>query len=504
VIFPGRPVSAWRDLPEGSHHAPIAADTTADVVVIGGGMAGMSAAYELQRDGADVVLLEGRTISAGVSGNTTAKLSALHGLTYDSLRSTHDLRVARQYAELNQWGVNRVREVAAEEDIDCDLSERPNVAFTVDTGQASQIRSEVEAAAEAGLPVSFTTDLDIPFDVAAAVRCEGQAQFQPVKYLRGLAAAMSVRGGAAIHESTRATGVGGGTVETQLGPVVRAGHVIVATQLPFLDRSLFFARAGVERSYAISAEVNGPIPQGMYIRTESPSHTMRPIPWRGRELLLFGGYSHRLGHGDPGEAFAGLERDVRERFDVVEIHHRWDAHDYMPEDDLPYIGRLTPTSETLLTVSGGRKWGLAMAAAAGRLLADRVAGRPNEWAATFDPWRTPPPSALKQYAEHNADSGLHFFADRLKRGGSAEELAPGEGEVIGDGLGQKAVHRDYDGNLHAVSARCSHLGCIVRWNVPEQTWDCPCHGSRFGAMGEVLNGPATSALEKRDVASDSG
>jgi Rieske Fe-S protein len=171
----------------------------------------------------------------------------------------------------------------------------------------------------------------------------------------------------------------------------------------------------------------------------------------------------------------------------------------MPEDDLPYIGRLTPTSENLLTVSGGRKWGLAMAAAAGRVLADRVAGRPNEWAATFDPWRTPPPSALKQYAEHNADSGLHFFADRLKRGGSAEDLPPGEGEVIGDGLGQKAVHRDYDGNLHAVSARCTHLGCMVRWNAPEQTWDCPCHGSRFGAMGEVLNGPATAPLDKRET-----
>jgi glycine/D-amino acid oxidase-like deaminating enzyme/nitrite reductase/ring-hydroxylating ferredoxin subunit len=499
VIFPGRPVSAWLDLPDGAHHAPIAADATADAVVIGGGMAGLSAAYELQRDGADVVVLEGRTIGAGVSGNTTAKLSALHGLAYDSIRSSHDVETARAYAELNQWGIARVRENCEREDIDCDLSERANFVYTQDAGRVSDLRSEAEAAAAAGLPASFTTDVDLPWDVAGAVRCERQAQFHPVKYLRGLADVLRA-GGAAIHESTRATGLSGATVETQLGPVVRAAHVIVATQLPFLDRSLFFARASVERSYAISLELNGAVPQGMYIRAESPSHTMRPIPWRDGELLLFGGYSHTLGHGDAGEAFVSLERDARDRFDVVDVHHRWDAHDYMPDDKLPYIGRLTPLTESLLTISGGKKWGLAMGAAAGRVLADRVGGRPNEWASTFDPWRTPPPSAAKVWAEHNADSGLQFFAERLKRGDSAAELAPGEGRVVGDGLWQKAVHRDYDGRLHAVSARCTHLGCIVKWNQPQQTWDCPCHGSRFGALGEVLNGPASSPLEPRDVA----
>jgi glycine/D-amino acid oxidase-like deaminating enzyme/nitrite reductase/ring-hydroxylating ferredoxin subunit len=502
VIYPGRPVSAWRDLPEGSHHPPIAADATADVAVIGGGIAGMSAAYELQRDGAEVVVLEARTIGAGVTGNTTAKLSALHGMTYDSIRSTHDVATAHEYAALNQSGIERVRENAEREGIDCDFSERANFVYTLQTEQVSQLRSEAEAAAEAGLPVSFTTETDLPFDVEGAVRCERQAQFHPVKYLRGLADALR-DGGARIHESTRATGVGGGRITTLLGPSVSARHVIVTTQLPFLDRSLFFARADVARSYAISVEVNGAIPQGMYIRAEQPSHTLRPIPWRGGELLLFGGHSHRLGHGDAGEAFANLEREARGYFDVVDVHHRWDAHDYMPDDQLPYIGRLTPASgDDLLTISGGKKWGLAMGAAGGRVLADRVAGRANPWASIFDPWRTPPPRAAKVWLEHNADSGLHFFADRLKRGGSPGDLQPGEGRIVGSGLGQKAVHRDYEGNLHAVAARCTHLGCIVNWNEPEQTWDCPCHGSRFGALGEVLNGPATSPLEPRDAPGD--
>ena len=501
MIFPGRPVSAWLDLPDGAHHAPIAADATADVAVIGGGMAGLGAAYELARDGASVVLLEARTIGAGVSGNTTAKLSALHGLTYDSIRSSHDLPTARAYAGLNQWGVERVREVAEEAGIDCDLAERANYTYTEDPERVSDLRSEAEAASVAGLPASFTTQTDLPFEVAGAVRCERQAQFHPVKYLRGLAGELRSRG-VAIHESTRAVHVGGGEVKTHIGPVVRAGHVVVATQIPFLDRGLFFARASVERSYAISLEIDGPLPRGMYLGVDSPSRTLRSIPWEGRDLLLYGGESHTLGHGDPAEAFAALERDARERLGAIEVHHRWDAHDFIPDDGLPYIGRLTPASDDVLTVSGGKKWGLAMAAGAGRLLADRVAGRDSEWAPVFDPWRTPTLGSLKTWAEHNADSGLQFFADRLKRGGSAEDLAPGEGAVIGSGLGQKAVHRDYDGRLHAVSARCTHLGCIVRWNAPEQTWDCPCHGSRFGAGGEVLTGPATSPLAQREPPAD--
>jgi Rieske Fe-S protein len=270
--------------------------------------------------------------------------------------------------------------------------------------------------------------------------------------------------------------------------------VVLATQIPFLDRGLFFARAGVQRSYATSVRIRGNPPAAMYLQAESPGRSLRSLRWRGEELLLVGGESHELGHGDPGEKLEALQRYARERFDVVGFEHLWSAHDFMPEDGLPYIGRLWPFSDRIQVATGMRKWGLAMGTAAARVLADAITGEANEWAESFDPRRLPPLSSAPGLVRHNADSGFHLIADRARRGRPPAALRPGEGTVVRSGLAQHAVHRDRDGALHALSARCTHLGCIVRWNAPEQTWDCPCHGSRFGADGEVISGPATRAL----------
>jgi glycine/D-amino acid oxidase-like deaminating enzyme/nitrite reductase/ring-hydroxylating ferredoxin subunit len=499
--LPGRPVSPWLDGPDGTGHPPLERDLEVDVAVLGGGIAGLSAALELQEDGAEVALLEARSIGSGVSGNTTAKLSALHGLSYASIESAHGPATARAYAHFNQAGLARVRELAERLGIDCDLREQDNFTYSEDVQRLDELRDEVAAARAAGLPVSLETSSPLPFEIEGAVRCTGQAEFHPVKYLRGLAAALAARG-VAVHERTRANSVSGGRVETEGGPVVDAGHVIVATHLPFLDRGLFFARASVQRSYAISVRLKGKVPAGMHLQAESPGRSLRGIPWQGEELLMVGGESHALGAGDPAARFQALEDYARSRFDVAAIEHRWDAHDFMPDDGLPYVGRLTPGSERVLVATGMRKWGLAMSAAAGRILADRVAGRESEEGSMFDPWRLPGLGSLRELIEHNSRSGFHFFADRLPKRGRASRLAPGEGAVLGSGLSKKAVHRDRQGSLHAVSARCTHLGCIVEWNAPEATWDCPCHGSRFGPMGEVMEGPATAPLDAESLEAD--
>jgi glycine/D-amino acid oxidase-like deaminating enzyme/nitrite reductase/ring-hydroxylating ferredoxin subunit len=448
-----------------------------------------------------VIVLEGREVGAGVTGNTTAKLSSLHGLAYDELRSTRGVEAASAYAAANEFGIERVVETAEQLAIDCDLRRKPNFTYTEDPQRRGALEAEVEAANAAGLPAVLTEETDLPFEVTAAIRLDDQAEFHPVKYLRGVADAVD-GGEQTVYEQTRATGVSHGRVVTEHGHEVAAERVIVATQIPFLDRGLFFARCPVQRSYALTVRVAGAPPQGMYLSAETPTRSLRALPADGEELLIVGGAGHELGHGDAAESYRDLEAFARRSFDVQGFEHRWSAHDFMPEDGLPYVGRLLPVSDRILTATGMRKWGLAMGTAAGSILADLALGRDNDWAETFDPWRLPPLSAVPSYVKLGADTGLHLVADRIKRGGGAAELAPGEGRVVGDGLRQKAVHRDDEGVLHAVAARCTHLGCIVSWNEADQTWDCPCHGSRFGALGEVLNGPATGNLKAEQPPSD--
>jgi Rieske Fe-S protein len=357
-------------------------------------------------------------------------------------------------------------------------------------------------AGRVGLPVSLVADIEeLPFAVSAAVRFSEQAEFHALGYLHGLAAA-AADAGCSIHEGARVTGVSQGSpcrIETEAGTTFRADRVIVATHLPILDRGLYFARSHAERSYALMARLGGPVPQGMYLSDESPAHSLRPVPTPDGELLLVGGESPKAGQDDPVERYAALEAWAREHFDVVAIEHRWATHDHLPHDGLPFVGRLWPLSDRLLTATGFRKWGLAMGTSAAAILAEQARGWEHPWAHVFDPSRLDPRRGARSMLKQNADDGYRFFVDRVAKRGGSRDLAPGEGAVVSAGVGQRAVYRDPDGVVHARSARCTHLGCIVNFNAAERTWDCPCHGSRFDPVdGSVLEGPAVGPLGRAD------
>jgi glycine/D-amino acid oxidase-like deaminating enzyme/nitrite reductase/ring-hydroxylating ferredoxin subunit len=464
--------------------APLDRDLTVDVAVLGAGIVGLTTALLLERQGARVAVLESRRVGAGASGYNTAKLSSLHGLTYRRLAGSLGSDAARTYGAANEAGIARVFELAGELGIDCDLRRKPNYTYSESGSDLDQVREEAEVARGLGLPASYVDDVDLPFAVAGAVRFDEQGEFHPLRYLDGIAAALEGR----LYEGTMATGVHGGRVRTAAGATLTAEQVVVATHLPFLDRGLYFARCHPERSYVVAGRTSE-APAGMYLSTEQPAHSIRAHG----EWLLVGGESHKTGQSDAVERYARLEGWARERFGI-EPELRWATQDHMPVDGVPYVGRHDPLSARVWVATGFRKWGLAMGTAAAELLAAQIAGREHAWTELFNPQRLRPKAGATSFAKENANVALRFFGDRVVKRGSVGEIAPGEGRIVGAGLGQRAVYRDEDGTLHERSARCTHLGCIVNWNSAERTWDCPCHGSRFAASGEVIEGPAVRPL----------
>ena len=487
--------------PDAGSRPPLAGPVTVDVAVIGAGITGLTAAALLQDDGASVVVLEAGAVCSGVTAYTTAKVTSLHGLVYAGLAGSAGDDVARLYGEANQAAVERVATFVEERGIDCDFSRRSAYTYTTDPGQVKQVEAEVEVARRLGLPAELTTETELPFDVAAAVRLDDQAQFHPRRYCRGLA------GPVAVHEHTRALGVdegGGGpcTVSTDRGEV-RAGHVVVATHLPFLDRGGFFAKCHPTRSYALAARLDGPVPRGMYLGIDRPTRSVRAA--QGDGLVILGGEGHKVGQDDDTRRrHAALEEWARATFPVASVEYRWSAQDLVPVDGRPFVGPQLPGSRVLVA-TGFKKWGMTNGTAAAMILADLVAGRDNPWTAAFDATRIRE-TVTRDLVKENLDVGKRFVGDRLRTllPPDAEHLRPGEGGIARLGGEKVAAYRDDEGRLHAVSPVCTHLGCLVSFNTAERTWDCPCHGSRYTVEGRVIEGPATKDLRPAGEAGGPG
>ena len=488
------PSSLWLDTSDAPPRPALSTDLEVDVAVIGAGITGITTALMLKRGGATVAVLEAGRVCEGITGHTTAKVTSLHATTYQELVSSAGEEQARTYAAANEGGLEQVARLVQELGIECDFRRKANYTYAAEPDGLPAVEREVEAARAAGLPVTFTDSLDLPYEIAGAVGLADQAEFHPRKYV--LALADRVAGdGSHVFEHTRVLGVDQGPPARVLvnGHAVTAGTVVVATGMPILDRGLYFARETPVRSYVVAVRAQWR-PRGMYISAGEPTRSLRTHPVDSEELVLVGGEGHKPGTGDPARSYARLEHFAREHFDVGEVAYRWSTQDYVPADGLPYVGRLWPFSDRVLTATGFRKWGLAMGTAAGMMLADRVLGIENRWSGTFDSMRVKPLASARGMLKEGAQDGFYFFADRLRKRASVDDVAPGDGRVVGTGLTQAAVYRDEAGAVHSVSARCTHLGCIVSWNNAERSWDCPCHGSRFDVDGHVLQGPAVKPL----------
>lgn len=500
--LPGESRSLWIETGPSPAHPALAERVDVDVVVIGGGIAGLTSALLLKRAGKTVAVIESKEILHGATGYTTAKVTSLHHLIYTDLIAKHGEERARLYGEAQEAALRFITETAETSGIECDLETHDAFTYTEDPSLEGEIRDEVEAAKRLGLPADFTRETDLPFDVAGAVRFTGQAQFHPRKFLVGIAGEIA-GDGSYIFERTRADGFdrsdGSVVVHTDRGDVA-APDVIVATHLPIFDRGLFFAKAHPHRSYCITARQEKRL-EGMYISIGGSTRSLRSAPYGDESLLLVGGEGHKTGQDLHNEdCYLRLQDYAAERFGATDFVHRWSTHDYKPLDRIPYIGRLSRAHEDVFVATGFGKWGMTNGVVAAMILSDQILGRQNPWAHVFDSKRITPQASTKEFISENANVAKIFVGDRVShpQKTSAEELAPGEGGVVSVGGKKAAAFRDETGALHAFSHVCTHLGCHVRWNPAEKSFDCPCHGSRFDSHGKVIQGPAVKDLEPRE------
>ncbi len=477
--------------------APLDRDMSVDVVVIGAGITGLTTAMALAEAGQHVMVLEALSVGAGVTGGSTGNLYATLASGQAPLRRKWGDEVAREVVKARAEAVDRIESTVARLGIECQFKRQPAFRLLNDDRQRTQhdLNDELDALISAGLDAERVDATALPFD-SWGIRISHQAQFNPLHYVQGLANA-AIREGVEVypHTPVRAVDARQGIVTTDRGQV-SAREIVFATHTP---KGINLLQAGmlVSREYAVTARLrSGDYPEGIYWVLD-PFHSLRSYQHEGEHYLIVIGEKHKTGehHADH---YQRLRDYLSAHFDIAAFTHQWSAQQYSSPDGLPYIGRVHG-HDHLYMATGFAADGLVWGTLAGQIIADQVMGSDNPWAARFGARRITPGKSALQYAKENATVTKHMVKDYL---GTAkledfDDVVAGEGRVATVDGEKLAIHRNSAGELKVLSAVCPHMKCIVHWNGAETTWDCPCHGSRFDTDGEVLEGPAFHALERK-------
>ena len=497
--------SIWAATAETPLCAPLAENVHVQVCVVGGGIAGLTTAYLLAKAGRSVALLDDGPLGGGMTQMTSAHLTNMMDDRYFELERLHGATGARLAAESHSAAIQRIEEIVREEGIDCDFARVDGYLFLAEGDKLETLDKEIEAAQRAGLRdvAKLPRAPFASFDTGPCLRFPRQGQFHPLKYLAGLAGALRRHNGR-IYTGSRAERIEGGTpARVRVGEhVVTADAVVVATNVPVNDRVAIHTKQAPYMTYVIGARVpHGSVPSVLSWDTGDPYHYIRVAAGTDEDILIVGGEDHKSGQADDTEErHARLEAWTRARFPMMrEVAFRWGGLIMETVDYLSFTGKNPMDEDNVYIHTGDSGMGLTHGTIAGMLLCDLILGRSNPWAALYDPSRKTV-GAAREYTAENLNVARQY-ADWLTGGEvkAADEIARGSGAVMRRGLQKLAVYRDPEGKLHECSAACPHLGCIVRWNRSESTWDCPCHGSRFDCYGKVINGPAN-----RDLASTEG
>ncbi len=490
-------LSYWLSSTPTTNYPTLDKDIDVEIVIVGGGLAGISCAYLLQKEGYKITVLEADRICQGATAHTTAKITSQHGLIYSKIKTQLGKEMAKQYAEANETAISEIKKIIDEHQIDCDYISQPAFVYTEQEKYIKQIEEETKTAQELGIKASYVEEIPFPIPIYAAVRFDNQAQFHPRKYVLSLA--NIIQNNVHIFENTRAVNIEEDdryVIITEQGKKVRAEKVIIASQYPFYNKKgMYFSRLYPKRSYIVGFYAKEKYPGGMYINSEDPTRSLRSQQTNKGELVLVVGSNHTTGQKEDTEKrYEELINFAKDIFTVEDIPYRWSTQDYDTPDGIPYIGHFTSDTPNMYVATGFQKWGMTNSMVAAMIIRDMIVEGKSKWQDIYNPSRKNIIPSAKNFIIENLKVAENLLEGKLSPLPDDIDVKPTEAKVAkikGERIG---IYRDEEGEYHLVNTTCPHMGCELNWNPAEKSWDCPCHGSRFTYKGEIIEGPAVKPL----------
>lgn len=494
----------WHEQSERRQYPSLEGDTHADIVVIGAGITGLTAAMLLKDAGKKVIVLDMKTVGGGTTGHSTGHLDMHIDDTLEATVRRYGKAKTRLVVDSRKAALDLIELWNRRFGLNCDFKRVPAYYYTERESEISRVDDEHRAAQELDIPCAIATDTPLPFPFRKALRLDWQARFNPLQYVSGLAQAF-VGDNCWIYQNTQVKGhkKSGSLhrIKTDRGTVT-CDQVVVAAHTPLFSLITLESRAYPWQSYVLGLRVTDDIPDALYWDMMDPYHYARWAKSDDPKLLLVGGADHRTGEKvETNECYDSLESYARIRYRVDAVTHRWSHEFYEPADGLPYIGRM-PGKDGVFIGAAYSGTGLSWGTVAGIVIADQIMGRENAWENIYDPSRINAIASARRFVPAMGRITKHYLGDRIAGADvdSVDDVPRGEGRLVKINGDLTAVYNDDDGSLHAMSPICQHAGCVVHWNSAEKTWDCPCHGGRYDAHGKVIQAPPASDLPKKTPA----